>query len=73
MIKFNKGVFYMSVSKRKNSNSTMINIRIPNFILSDLKEVQEFLRFNSLSKFILFTMSAEILKYTKVIYKNENF
>lgn len=62
----------MSVSKRKNSKSTMINLRVPNFILSDLKKVQEFLQFKSLSNFIVYAMSAEILKFTKVIYKDEN-
>lgn len=59
------------MSTRKNSKSTMINIRVPNFILTDLKKVQAFLNHQSMSQFIVYTMSAEILKYAKVIY-NEN-
>lgn len=59
------------MSNRKNSKSTMINIRVPNFILDDLKKIQCFLHYSSMSNFIVSIMSAEILKYLKVFYENE--
>lgn len=59
------------MSNRKNSRSTMINIRVPNFILDDLKKIQGFLHYSSMSSFIVGVMSAEILKYLKVFYENK--
>lgn len=59
------------MSNRKNSRSTMINIRVPNFIFDDLKKIQGFLHYSSMSNFIVSVMSAEILKYLKVFYENE--
>lgn len=53
---------------RKNSKSTMINIRVPNFILNDLHNLCNLLGYSSLSNFIVNIMSAEILKFNKVLY-----
>ena len=59
------------MSKCNNSKSTMITLRVPNFILNDMKKIQNFLGLSSLSTFIINTMSGEIVKYMGVI-QNED-
>jgi len=59
-------------NSRRNSKSTRVEIRMPNFMYNDLKKIQDVYHFKSLSNLIIYIMSGEVYNKMELINKYEN-
>ena len=59
-------------NSRRNSKSTRVEVRVPNYMYHDLNKIKDVYHFKSLSNLIIYIMSAEVYNKMDLIQKYEN-